>query len=71
MKKPFISAPTTKHLARLAELEQTVAEQENSLTTLMEKLKVKSTELEKQKHITELQARCHVINTDRYRRLAL
>ncbi|XP_062402856.1 centrosomal protein of 290 kDa [Sardina pilchardus] len=65
MKKPFITIPTTKHLARLAELEQTVAEQENSLTTLMDKLKEKTTELDKQRHIMDIQARKHVMDKDK------
>lgn len=66
MKKPCITTPTTKYLARLAELEQTVAEQENSLTTLMDKLKVKTAELDKQRHIMDLQARSHVMDKEKY-----
>ncbi|XP_048112318.1 centrosomal protein of 290 kDa [Alosa alosa] len=65
MKKPFITIPTTKHLARLAELEQTVAEQENSLTTLMDKIKEKTAELDKQRHIMDIQARKHVMDKDK------
>ncbi|XP_031417585.1 centrosomal protein of 290 kDa [Clupea harengus] len=65
MKKPFITIPTTKHLARLAELEQTVAEQENSLTTLMDKLKVRTAELDKQRHIMDLQTRKHDMDKDK------
>ncbi|XP_051886600.1 centrosomal protein of 290 kDa isoform X2 [Pristis pectinata] len=54
MKKPSLPVPTSKHLVRLAELEQTVAEQDHSLTTLVDKLKAATTELEKQKDITQL-----------------
>uniref|UniRef100_A0A7N6FIJ8 Centrosomal protein of 290kDa coiled-coil region domain-containing protein n=1 Tax=Anabas testudineus TaxID=64144 RepID=A0A7N6FIJ8_ANATE len=38
MKKPAIKMPTSKHLERLAELEQTVAEQDISLSSVTEKL---------------------------------
>uniref|UniRef100_A0A8C9ZS64 Centrosomal protein 290 n=1 Tax=Sander lucioperca TaxID=283035 RepID=A0A8C9ZS64_SANLU len=43
--KPTISVPTTKHLEHLAELEQTVAEQDISLASVTEKLKLKVTQL--------------------------
>lgn len=66
MKKPSITIPTTKHLARLAELEQTVAEQENTLTTLMDKLKVKTTEWDKQRSIIDNQARKHAMDKQMY-----
>ncbi|XP_063111339.1 centrosomal protein of 290 kDa isoform X2 [Cavia porcellus] len=46
--------PTNKHFIRLAEMEQTVAEQDDSLSTLLCKLKKVSQELERQKEITEL-----------------
>ncbi|XP_023572050.1 centrosomal protein of 290 kDa [Octodon degus] len=46
--------PTNKHFIRLAEMEQTVAEQDDSLSTLLSKLKKVSQELERQKEITEL-----------------
>ncbi|XP_013373585.1 PREDICTED: centrosomal protein of 290 kDa isoform X2 [Chinchilla lanigera] len=46
--------PTSKHFIRLAEMEQTVAEQDDSLSTLLSKLKKVSQELERQKEITEL-----------------
>ncbi|XP_067906371.1 centrosomal protein of 290 kDa isoform X2 [Heterodontus francisci] len=59
MKKPSLPVPTSKHLARLAELEQMVAEQDSSLSMLMEKLKRATTELEKQKDITQLKMKEH------------
>ncbi|XP_066505194.1 centrosomal protein of 290 kDa [Hoplias malabaricus] len=52
MKKPTISVPTTKQLARLAEMEQTVAEQDTSLSSLMQKLKTMTAELDKQRKVT-------------------
>ncbi|KAK1167193.1 centrosomal protein of 290 kDa isoform X1, partial [Acipenser oxyrinchus oxyrinchus] len=59
MKKPSIAVPTTKHLARLAEMEQTVAEQDNSLSNITDKLKRVTAELEKQKQITVLKMKEH------------
>ncbi|XP_067855410.1 centrosomal protein of 290 kDa isoform X3 [Heptranchias perlo] len=59
MKKPSLAVPTSKHLARLAELEQTVAEQDNSLSALVDKLKRATVELEKQKATTQLQMKEH------------
>ncbi|XP_072291649.1 centrosomal protein of 290 kDa [Eucyclogobius newberryi] len=47
MKKPAFKAPGLKHLERLAELEQTVTEQDLSLTSLSQKLRLKSEELER------------------------
>uniref|UniRef100_A0A8C4HVH2 Centrosomal protein 290 n=1 Tax=Dicentrarchus labrax TaxID=13489 RepID=A0A8C4HVH2_DICLA len=49
MKKPTIMVPTTKHLERLAELEQTVAEQDISLSSVTMKLNLTTSELERQK----------------------
>nr|XP_025738192.1 centrosomal protein of 290 kDa-like [Callorhinus ursinus] len=46
--------PTNKHFIRLAEMEQTVAEQDDSLSSLLVKLKKVSQDLERQKEITEL-----------------
>ncbi|XP_065790240.1 centrosomal protein of 290 kDa isoform X1 [Muntiacus reevesi] len=46
--------PTNKHFIRLAEMEQTVAEQDDSLSSLVIKLKQVSQDLERQKEITEL-----------------
>uniref|UniRef100_A0AAQ5ZLM5 Centrosomal protein of 290kDa coiled-coil region domain-containing protein n=1 Tax=Amphiprion ocellaris TaxID=80972 RepID=A0AAQ5ZLM5_AMPOC len=49
MKKSTISVPTSKHLKRLAELEQTVAEQDISLCSITEKLKLTTAELDRQR----------------------
>nr|XP_048274807.1 centrosomal protein of 290 kDa isoform X2 [Myodes glareolus] len=51
------SVPTNKHFIRLAEMEQTVAEQDDSLASLLTKLKKVSKDLERQKEITELKVR--------------
>ncbi|XP_038636322.1 centrosomal protein of 290 kDa isoform X7 [Scyliorhinus canicula] len=59
MKKPSLPVPTSKHLARLAELEQTVSEQDSSLSALVDKLKRANMELEKQKDITQLKMKEH------------
>ncbi|KAL8221662.1 UNVERIFIED_CONTAM: hypothetical protein K2H54_073925 [Gekko kuhli] len=52
VKKPSLVVPTNKHLIRLAEMEQTVAEQDSSLTSLLSRLKKTSSDLQKQKQIT-------------------
>ncbi|NXA26418.1 CE290 protein, partial [Ibidorhyncha struthersii] len=52
MKKSSLSLSNNKHFLRLAEMEQTVAEQDNSLASLVGKLKKTSSDLEKQKQIT-------------------
>lgn len=57
MKKPTITVPTTKQLARLAEMEQMVVEQDTSLTSLTHKLKVLTAELEKQRQATATQTK--------------
>ncbi|KAM3927004.1 centrosomal protein of 290 kDa [Leptodactylus fuscus] len=49
MKKPTLEVPSSSHLMRLAEMEQTVAEQDNSLSALSNKLKNVTAELERQK----------------------
>ncbi|XP_057613521.1 centrosomal protein of 290 kDa isoform X2 [Chionomys nivalis] len=49
--------PTNRHFIRLAEMEQTVAEQDDSLASLLTKLKKVSKDLERQKEITELKVR--------------
>ncbi|XP_043083956.1 centrosomal protein of 290 kDa isoform X2 [Puntigrus tetrazona] len=59
MKKPTITVPTNKHLMRLAEMEQTVAEQDNSLSSLTRKLKVVTAELDQQKQVTAAEAMEH------------
>ncbi|XP_076878218.1 centrosomal protein of 290 kDa isoform X3 [Brachyhypopomus gauderio] len=60
MKKPTISVPTTKQLARLAEMEQTVAEQDASLSSLTFKLKALTAELDKERRLTASQAQEHM-----------
>ncbi|XP_035801030.2 centrosomal protein of 290 kDa isoform X8 [Amphiprion ocellaris] len=59
MKKSTISVPTSKHLKRLAELEQTVAEQDISLCSITEKLKLTTAELDRQRTAMETQAKKH------------
>ncbi|KAM8821060.1 centrosomal protein of 290 kDa [Eudromia elegans] len=57
MKKPSVTLPSDKHFFHLAEMEQTVAEQDNSLASLVIKLKKTSSDLEKQKQITLMKVR--------------
>ncbi|XP_042745370.1 centrosomal protein of 290 kDa [Lagopus leucura] len=52
MEDPSLSLNSNKHFVRLAEMEQTVVEQDNSLASLVGKLKKTSSDLEKQKQIT-------------------
>ncbi|XP_031445493.1 centrosomal protein of 290 kDa isoform X3 [Phasianus colchicus] len=52
MEDPSLSLNSNKHFLRLAEMEQTVVEQDNSLASLVGKLKKTSSDLEKQKQIT-------------------
>ncbi|XP_056242803.1 centrosomal protein of 290 kDa isoform X1 [Seriola aureovittata] len=59
MKKPTIRVPTSKHLERLAELEQLVAEQDFSLSSATEKLKLTTAELERHRSAMETQAKKH------------
>ncbi|KAI3371006.1 hypothetical protein L3Q82_023650 [Scortum barcoo] len=59
MKKPTIKVPTTKHLERLAELEQTVAEQDALLSSVTEKLNLAAAELDQQRTAVETQAKQH------------
>ncbi|XP_060040202.1 centrosomal protein of 290 kDa isoform X2 [Erinaceus europaeus] len=54
LKQSPTPVPTNKHFIRLAEMEQTVAEQDDSLSSLLMKLKKVSQELERQKEITQL-----------------
>uniref|UniRef100_A0A2K6FRH3 Centrosomal protein 290 n=1 Tax=Propithecus coquereli TaxID=379532 RepID=A0A2K6FRH3_PROCO len=49
--------PTNKHFVHLAEMEQTIAEQDDSLSSLLVKLKKVSQDLEKQREITELKVK--------------
>ncbi|XP_009462180.1 PREDICTED: centrosomal protein of 290 kDa [Nipponia nippon] len=50
--KTSLSLSDNKHFLRLAEMEQTVEEQDNSVAALVGKLKKTSSDLEKQKQIT-------------------
>uniref|UniRef100_A0A3Q2T4M8 Centrosomal protein 290 n=1 Tax=Fundulus heteroclitus TaxID=8078 RepID=A0A3Q2T4M8_FUNHE len=59
LKKPAIRVPSSKHLERLAELEQSVAEQDASLSSVTEKLKRTTAELERQRITMETQAKKH------------
>ncbi|KAM8973086.1 centrosomal protein of 290 kDa [Pelodytes ibericus] len=52
MKKPSLQVPSSTHFMRLAEMEQTVAEQDNSLASLSSKLRKVTVELERQKQTT-------------------
>uniref|UniRef100_A0A8D0FCJ3 Centrosomal protein 290 n=1 Tax=Strix occidentalis caurina TaxID=311401 RepID=A0A8D0FCJ3_STROC len=54
VKKTTLSLSNNKHFLRLAEMEQTVTEQDNSLASLVLKLKKTSSDLEKQKQITSM-----------------
>ncbi|XP_051548638.1 centrosomal protein of 290 kDa isoform X2 [Myxocyprinus asiaticus] len=65
MKKPTITVPTSKHLVRLAEMEQTVAEQDNSLSSLTHKLKIVTAELDQQRQVTAAHAMEHAAETAR------
>lgn len=66
MKKPTITVPTNKHLMRLAEMEQTVAEQDNLLSSLTRKLKVVTAELDQQKQVMVAQAMEHATEIARW-----
>uniref|UniRef100_A0AAX7U210 Centrosomal protein of 290kDa coiled-coil region domain-containing protein n=1 Tax=Astatotilapia calliptera TaxID=8154 RepID=A0AAX7U210_ASTCA len=62
---PTLRVPTSKHVERLAELEQTVAEQDISLCSLTEKLKVTTAELERLKATMETEAKRHAGETSK------
>ncbi|XP_029615061.1 centrosomal protein of 290 kDa isoform X1 [Salmo trutta] len=59
IKKPTITVPTTKHLVRLAEMEQTVVEQDHSLSSMTDRLKGLIAELDRQRNLTAMQAKEH------------
>ncbi|KAM8860890.1 centrosomal protein of 290 kDa isoform 2-T2 [Synchiropus picturatus] len=59
MKKPDIKKQMSKHLERQAELEQTVAEQDISLSSVSDKLREATAELEHQKVTMENQDKRH------------
>ncbi|XP_077568457.1 centrosomal protein of 290 kDa-like isoform X2 [Stigmatopora nigra] len=60
MKKPRIIVPSSKHLDHVAELEQTVFEQDVSLTSITKKLKMAAMELEQFKMAMETQDKKHI-----------
>lgn len=51
--------PTSKHLEQLAELKQTVTEQDIFISSITEKLNRSLTELDNQKILNETQAQKH------------
>ena len=59
LKKPSLSVPTSKHLVRLAEMEQTVAEQDDSLAALTERLRAAAADAERQRVSAASQAKKH------------
>uniref|UniRef100_A0A4W5RCV5 Uncharacterized protein n=1 Tax=Hucho hucho TaxID=62062 RepID=A0A4W5RCV5_9TELE len=59
MKKPTITVLTSKHVVRLAEMEQTVVEQDSSLSSLTDRLKGLTKELDRQRNFTAMQAKAH------------
>ncbi|KAJ8395713.1 hypothetical protein AAFF_G00029500 [Aldrovandia affinis] len=65
MKKPTIDVPTTKQLMHLAEMEQTVAEQDNSLSSLNVKLKGLTAELERQRKIIAAKVKDHAAEKEK------
>ncbi|XP_054631811.1 centrosomal protein of 290 kDa-like [Dunckerocampus dactyliophorus] len=68
MKKPSIIMPTSQHLDRVTELEQTVAEQDISLSSITRKLKLTTAELERQKMTVDTQAKKHANEVSRLKR---
>ncbi|KAK5866894.1 hypothetical protein PBY51_011431 [Eleginops maclovinus] len=65
MKKPTLRVPTNKHLEHVAELEQTVAEQDFSLASVTEKLRLANAELERQRSAMETLAKKHAEETSK------
>ncbi|NXH19921.1 CE290 protein, partial [Bucco capensis] len=57
VKKTTLSLSNNKHFLRLAEMEQTVAEHDHSIVSLVGKLKKTSSDLEKQKQITSMKVK--------------
>nr|XP_057930611.1 centrosomal protein of 290 kDa-like isoform X2 [Doryrhamphus excisus] len=68
MKKPSIIMPESQHLDRVTELEQTVAEQDISLSSITRKLKLATAELERQKMIVDTQAKKQANEISRLKR---
>lgn len=65
MKKPTLNVPSARQMERLAEMEQMVAEQDTSLSSLTHRVKVLSAELERQRHVIGSQAKEHAAQTAR------
>ncbi|XP_023650968.2 centrosomal protein of 290 kDa isoform X3 [Paramormyrops kingsleyae] len=65
MRKPPIIAPTAKQLIRLAEAEQSAGEQDSSLSSLSERLKAVTAELENQRQVTAAKIREHTKEKDK------
>ncbi|XP_059916249.1 centrosomal protein of 290 kDa isoform X3 [Gadus macrocephalus] len=59
LKKPSLSVPTSKHLVRLAEVEQTVVEQDHSLSALNERLRAAVADADRQRVSVATQAKKH------------
>ncbi|CAL8376003.1 unnamed protein product [Arctogadus glacialis] len=59
LKKPSLSVPTSKHLVRLAEVEQTVVEQDHSLSALDERLRAAVADADRQRVSVATQAKKH------------
>lgn len=57
MAKPAVVIPAGKHLEQLAELKQTVTEQDIFLSSITEKLNLTMMELENQKVLNDTQAK--------------
>ncbi|XP_057693793.1 centrosomal protein of 290 kDa-like isoform X2 [Corythoichthys intestinalis] len=68
IKNPSITTPLSKHLDHVAELEQMVAEQDVSLASANRKLKMATTELERQKAAMEIQIKKHADEISKLRR---
>lgn len=63
--KPTFRPPTSEHLESLADLEQTVADQDHSLSSLTEKLKLSTAELDQLRVAMETQAKKHTDDVSR------
>lgn len=65
MEKPVVVLPASKHLEQLAELKQTVTEQDVFLSSITDKLNLTIVELENQKISKETQAKKHAEDISR------
>ncbi|XP_049578660.1 centrosomal protein of 290 kDa-like [Syngnathus scovelli] len=68
MKNPSIGTSTAKHLDRVGELEQMVAEQDVLLASVSRKLKMATAESERHRAATETQAKKHADEISRLKR---